>query len=96
MLTDKNTRIKKLKKAILIRKRIVTALKEWYYALFFLVLVLGVLYLLFSNFNTVIYWYLVGAFVFSILFIVKCYFLIQQFEKEQTVLSTELYRIQKL
>jgi len=57
---------------------------------------LGVLYLLFSNFNTVIYWYLVGAFVFSILFIVKCYFLIQQFEKEQTVLSTELYRIQKL
>jgi len=96
MLTDKNTRIKKLKKAILIRKRIVTALKEWYYALFFLVLVLGVLYLLFSNFNTVIYWCLVGAFVFSILFIMKCYFLIQRFEKEQTVLSTELYRIQKL
>lgn len=96
MLTDKNTRIKKLEVGILRRKKVVTTLKEWYYALFFLVLVFVVLYLLFSNFNTVIYWYLVGAFVLGLLCIVKCYFLIQKFEKEQTILNTELYRIQKL
>ncbi len=95
MFTDKNTRVKKLEVDVLNRKKIVTTLKEWYYTLFFLVPVLAVLYLFFSNVNTVIYWYLVGAFVLIVLCIVKCYFLIKKFEDERRVLRTELSKIQE-
>lgn len=96
MLNDVSKEISKLEKSILIRKKLVTILKEYYYLLLCLLPVLGFLFLFFFNFNSLVRLYLIVAFVLVLLFMGRCYYLIQKFEKERRHIGIELYRMMKL